>query len=292
VPRIPSGVVVIAMSSWADALEIDARTFPGILLERYRYGAGPPSDYPPHVHETYQIGIALDRGGEYHFRGATSVVPTLGLIVVHPGESHSVRDREERRAPTRYLMLYADVELVQAAGAEAIGRRIAAPFFGAPAFDADLVRTFLALYDGDEDDGLARESRLLMLFATLTARHADEQRRPPALSDARAGVRRARDYLHEHLASAVTLSALADVAGLSRYHLVRAFARAFGAPPHAYQLQLRIDAARRLLASGMSAAHVALVTGFFDQSHFGRHFRRIAGVSPGRYLPMEPDPPR
>lgn len=276
------------MSSWRDSLRIEARSYPGILLESYRYAPGAPSDYPAHVHDTYQLGIALDRGGEYRFRGAARPVPTRGLVIVHPGERHSVRDTAERRAPTRYLMLYADAELVRGAGEEAIGRPITEPYFGAPAFDADLVRTFLALYSGESDDALARESRLLALFGTLTRRHADERRRSSLPSLPPAALRRARDYLRADLASSVSLGEVAEVAGLSRFHLVREFARAFGAPPHAYRLGLRIDAARRLLAMGVPAAQVALQTGFYDQSHLGRHFRRMAGVTPGRYRPVRP----
>lgn len=271
------------MTSWVDTLEIEARASPGILLEGYRYAPGPPSDYPPHVHETYQIGIALDRGGEYRFRGATRPVPTHGLVIIHPGERHSVRETEYRHAPARYLMLYAAVDVVQAAATEAMGRAVAAPFFGAPAFDTDLVRTYISLHSRPDEGELARESRLVMLFAGLTERHGDEERRPPSLRPTPRALSRARDYIHAHATSAVSLSELADVAGLSRYYLVRQFARAYGAPPHAYQLHLRIDSARRLLASGVSAPRVALQTGFFDQSHFGRHFRRIVGTTPGRY---------
>lgn len=278
---MPGGVD--PMVSWSKTLEIEARAWPGVLLERYHYGPGPPSDYPPHVHDTYQVGIALDRGGEYRYRGSMRPVPTRALVIVHPGERHSVRDTDVRRAPARYLMLYVDVEQLQAGAAEMLGRGIAPPFFDAPVFDADLVRTFLALFDRPGDSDLARDSRLLALFAMLTARHADEMRRPRAFRSAGQAVSRAGEYLQANLFSTVGLDELAAVAGLSRYHLVRQFSRTFGAPPHAYQISLRIDAARRLLASGTPVDRVARRTGFYDQSHFGRHFKRIAGVTPGSY---------
>jgi AraC-like DNA-binding protein len=55
----------------------------------------------------------------------------------------------------------------------------------------------------------------------------------------------------------------------------------FGLPPHQYLLQLRVDAARRLLAAKVPASEVAADVGFADQSHF---VRRFLGVTPGRYV--------
>ena len=54
-------------------------------------------------------------------------------------------------------------------------------------------------------------------------------------------------------------------------------------PPHAYHLQLRIDRAKRLLAAGSAPARVANDSGFVDQSHLTRHFRKWVGVTPGAY---------
>ena len=48
--------------------------------------------------------------------------------------------------------------------------------------------------------------------------------------------------------------------------------------------QIRIERAKTLLTRGWPVAHVAVETGFFDQSHFTRRFKRIVGVTPGQYL--------
>jgi transcriptional regulator GlxA family with amidase domain len=54
-------------------------------------------------------------------------------------------------------------------------------------------------------------------------------------------------------------------------------------PPCTYLSQLRITRARRLLEQGMSVVSVAQATGFVDQSHLHRVFRRLVGVTPGVY---------
>jgi AraC-like DNA-binding protein len=94
---------------------------------------------------------------------------------------------------------------------------------------------------------------------------------------------RARDFIRQHCSRAISLDELAALTGLSRYHLVRAFAKEYGLPPHAYQIRLQIERAKTMLEAGMLPATVAVETGFADQSHFTRHFKKISGVTPRKY---------
>ncbi len=98
-----------------------------------------------------------------------------------------------------------------------------------------------------------------------------------------AAVRRARTHLRERWDQRVTLAQLSDVAGLSRFELVRRFREQNGVTPHAYQTNLRVEEARRRLASGVPPATVAGDCGFADQPHLSRVFKRAVGVSPARY---------
>jgi AraC-like DNA-binding protein len=77
---------------------------------------------------------------------------------------------------------------------------------------------------------------------------------------------------------------LAQAAETSKFRLVRLFRSALGAPPHALQVAQRVELARRLLERGVQPAQAAQESGFFDQSHLNRHFRRLTGMSPGRYV--------
>jgi AraC-like DNA-binding protein len=96
-------------------------------------------------------------------------------------------------------------------------------------------------------------------------------------------LRRARDYIVEKGLNKISFDELTQVTGLSRFHLIRSFAREFGMPPHAFQIQVRLERARSLLAAGMSISQVECEVGFADQSHLTRHFRAIFGVTPGQY---------
>jgi AraC-like DNA-binding protein/mannose-6-phosphate isomerase-like protein (cupin superfamily) len=80
-----------------------------------------------------------------------------------------------------------------------------------------------------------------------------------------------------------TVSQAAQRAGMSREGFSRQFRRRHGMPPHAFWLLEKLNDARRLLRTGEPIAAVAAETGFSDQSHLGRCFRRAFGVTPGRY---------
>jgi AraC-like DNA-binding protein len=96
-------------------------------------------------------------------------------------------------------------------------------------------------------------------------------------------VRRAREMLHECFREPMSLSELSRVSGVSPFYLHRSFKRATGVAPHAYQNLLRIANARALLARGVPPCEAAVDSGFCDQSHLTRHFRRAHGLTPAEY---------
>jgi AraC-like DNA-binding protein len=126
----------------------------------------------------------------------------------------------------------------------------------------------------------ALEEELLRLLRHVKRRHGAHVLRA---TDAAPGLVRARQRLHDAIELPVSLAELAALAGVSRFQLLRGFARAFGVTPHAYLVQLRVQRVRRLLADGAVPADAALQAGFADQSHMTRAFVRQFGVTPARY---------
>jgi AraC-like DNA-binding protein len=104
----------------------------------------------------------------------------------------------------------------------------------------------------------------------------DEPRCAPALI-------RVTDHIKRHLAEPLSLQTLAELAGLSPWRFSIVFRRHMGVPPHRYISLCRIEHARELLQQGVSAATVADACGFYDQSHFTRHFKHHCGMTPGQY---------
>jgi len=95
--------------------------------------------------------------------------------------------------------------------------------------------------------------------------------------------RRARAALDAGYPSDLGADELAAAAGCSRFAVYRAFRAAYGISPSDYQRQLRLRAARRMIAAGRPVAEAATEAGFADQAHLNRWFRRSYGITPGVY---------
>ena len=83
----------------------------------------------------------------------------------------------------------------------------------------------------------------------------------------------------------LTIEMLAREVGLSAAHFARAFKETLGRAPHQYLLAQRLERARRLLEStALTLSDIAQRTGFADQAHFTRLFKRAFGTTPGALL--------
>lgn len=96
-------------------------------------------------------------------------------------------------------------------------------------------------------------------------------------------LKRVLDYIHANAAEPLSLSEMADIAECSRYHFCRAFCSSTGATPNAYLVRLRVENAKERIKRGEPLINAALDAGFSDQPHMSRCFKRVYGVSPGKY---------
>lgn len=102
-------------------------------------------------------------------------------------------------------------------------------------------------------------------------------------------VQRALDYIHANLATNLRLEDIADAAKMSVYHFSRTFRKAVGTGPHRYLVQARVERVKALLLSGNgSLAVIAGETGFSDQSHMSKVFRKLTGMSPKAFRAHHP----
>ena len=92
-----------------------------------------------------------------------------------------------------------------------------------------------------------------------------------------------KEYIDEHYAEPVRLETLSRITGLSPFHLQRIFRESEGKSPNDYLQEVRIRKASELLDNGTPIVETALLTGFYDQSHFTNTFRRATGKTPRQY---------
>jgi AraC-like DNA-binding protein len=237
--------------------------------------------YPMHTHDCWTL-LIVDEGLvrydlDRHEHGAMASLVTL-LPPNVPHDGRSVRPEGFRKR-----VLYLDDDLL---GSELTGAAVDHPGLSDPLLRLRIQQLHDVLAWRTED--LEAQTRLLLIHERLNEHlrrgrtgpgegREVPDRRDPGLAG------RLRELLDARVRPGITLDEAAAHLHSHPTHLVRSFKREYGLPPHLYLTGRRVDLARGHLLAGLPAAEVAVLAGFYDQSHLTRHFRRMLGVSPARY---------
>ena len=231
--------------------------------------------YPMHVHDTWAL-LLVDEGAvrydlDRQEHGALErIVTLLPPQVPHDGQSATPRGFRKR-------VLYLDATLLDES---LIGRAVDGPEIRDPVLRGRIHRMHEALrHPGEELDAECR----IELIAERLRGHLLRRFEAPAPVRDRRLAHRMRELLDERIVAGLALREAAGMLYAHPAHLVRAFSGEFGISPHQYLVTRRIDRARRLLLAGSAPHAVAAATGFYDQSHLTRHFKRVVGTTPARY---------
>lgn len=242
-------------------------------------------NFSRHSHEGYTIGV-IERGAQRFYRtGGNHVAPQDSIILVNADEVHTGHSAVE--GGWAYKAMYPVPEQF-----EAISRELGNSGYGTPYFpeavvhDPELASQFRLVFDTLEksDNRLLRETLVYASLIKLMARHGKTPPKPVEMSKAQQQLTLVKTFLDDFPQADVSLEELAKLAGISPFHLVRAFQKQFGFPPHAYQIQARLRYARTLLKAGHSISDTAQECGFHDQSHLHRHFKKAMGITPKQYV--------
>lgn len=265
-------------------INISAQKSGNLLLEQYNYSAGEFAPFETHSHPEYQIGLAADACGKYIYRGSRLTVPQMALNVFHSGAAHQPNTELYRETTHRYRMLYiSPEEMLETARAVGWRKSEELPYFSEFVIDNDvLLRKYHRLFLRS-DSQLEIDMRQTEFIAVLIGHFSQIKSSVKAVKPAPPAIKKAREYLHANYTGQISLDELAGIAELSKYHLCRAFYDAVGISPHVYQNHLRLNRAKKLLVEKLSIAEVACEVGFYDQSHFGKYFKKFLGVTPRRY---------
>jgi AraC-like DNA-binding protein len=242
--------------------------------------------FRPHAHEEFFIALTEAGQAASVYRGDTHAIGPGDIIVLNPEEGHAGGPPPDHS--WAYRSLYLPPDLMRQVAAEFPSGTPPMPWFAAdvvrdPRVAALLLR-FHRLSEWPGSSALHREACLAEGLLLLASRHAGVQRQPRPPGHEPRAVLAAREFLDAHVEDNVTMRDLAQRAGLTPSHLCRVFWRATGMTPHAYQLQVRVRRAKALLLAGHPIAQAAAESGFWDQAHLTRHFKRTIGVTPARYI--------
>lgn len=239
-------------------------------------------DYPLHVHEEYCVALIL-KGSETHIcRGRSYEASTGDILLLKAHEAHSTRS-----ARVEYRAIHILPRNLKRIALLVTGRNSENFFFSDPLVQDPL--TFKSLLDlhlklEQKTSPLEQESEYISAMSLLINRQKKFRLSLELTGKEPRYIELARDYLRSNYAENISLSKLASLTNLSPFHLLRVFRNQTGVPPHEYQTQVRVIEAGRLLRKGYSISDTALATGFFDQSHLSRNFKRVTGMTPGFYL--------
>jgi AraC-like DNA-binding protein len=264
--------------------QVDIRSLaemPGLQLMRASFHT---RTFPRHCHEGYGVGVIEQGALGFYYRGENVVAPAGRINTVNPDEVHTGQAATE--SGWTYRMFYFSADFLQHMTRAVCERPTTQPFFTQGVIEDPDLAGLICQVHGQLGDirvaRLERETMLLEMFARLLVRHTYE---PPTIVRAgreEAPIRRVIDYLDAHFGEDLAVDTLAAIACLSSYHFIRVFTRQTGLTPHAWLMQLRAHKAKELLALGLPIADAALQTGFADQSHLNKIFKRIMGYTPGQ----------
>ena len=259
------------MKELIESKVLDSR--PGALLIQGTFRA---FAFPRHMHDGYSIGLIRRGVNRFQCGSAKWEARTGNICVVNPGEIHT---GEADCEGWSYSNLFVQPETLS----EALGYdSLDPPCFRDRVFtDTRAMQHFVNLTETclSDSNSMAINCAYVLLLARL-GQIANVPVKDKLASEV--SISRVKDLLDSVCDRSLTLAELAAAADMNTFHLVHSFTAAFGISPYAYHLNQRLLHAQRMIVTGTSIPEVAFNTGFSDQAHFTRHFRRFLGVTPGR----------
>ncbi|WP_228122351.1 AraC family transcriptional regulator [Saccharothrix syringae] len=227
--------------------------------------------YHRHSHDAYSFGVTEEGAQSFRCRGGAHTSPAGSVVAFNPDEAHDGYPATEQGFTYRIIH---------------IGPSLVADLLPRLPLFRDPVRHAPALADALRDlhtalrvgTALARDEQLVRTVHAM-ASHV----MPLDVRVADGDPSAAFELVEAHYLEDVPVEALTGATGLSRFALYRAFRSRYGLSPSDHQRQLRLRRARALLSSGVAPAAVAAATGFADQAHLTRWFRRCYGITPAVY---------
>jgi AraC-like DNA-binding protein len=231
--------------------------------------------------KNFQIGFIQQGKGQFFIGEAVHPINEDQLFLVHPGKVHSGKP-DENTGWTVDTIAIKNSFIEELFGA---GTKITFADFVVD--DDHLKKLFIQTLHllNNYNSNLENEGRLYLLLADLIKCKATTTQSNDVKQNINEAVERATAFITKNFTNSFSLNELARQSFLSKFHLLRVFKSATGLTPYAYQMQLRLNEARRLIFQDKSLTEIACELGFTDQAHFTNTFKKHAnGANPSDLL--------
>ncbi|MFE6167246.1 AraC family ligand binding domain-containing protein [Viridibacillus arvi] len=253
-------------------LDIEAYQFKGIMQK-----------FPAHFHEYYVIGF-IEEGQRYLVcKGKEYVINPGDLLLFNPYDTHSCEQIDGKTLDYRCINVKPEIMKKVMLGIN--GNEILPCFKQNVLYDSELVSNLreLHLKISQEESEFKKEELFLYLLEELIQLYSDLTFLPPA-SETSDEIKKVCKFLEENYKKTITLNDLSELTGWSKYHLLRSFTKQKGISPYCYLETIRVNHAKKLLEQGIEPIEVTFLTGFCDQSHLTKFFKRLVGLTPKQYM--------
>ena len=253
--------------------------FPLLYISHSRYSGDWHSLL--HTHHHAELFFLVDGKGFFQVEFQRFPVRSGSLVVVNPYVAHTELSSPEE--PLEYIVV--GLNGVQFDIQNNQEQRF---FFlddsgEQPSFNFCL-QTILQERARMEENYLPICSYLSQAFLIQLRRRLSKQSMSIKRTKSNSSCTRVKQYIDEHYAENISLDKLAEIAHMSKYHLVHAFNEEVGCSPISYLQSRRIAASRRFLElGGYSVSQISSMTGFSSASYFSQRFKKAMGITPQEY---------
>jgi AraC-like DNA-binding protein len=226
--------------------------------------------------KNYQIGLVKQGKGQFFVGDTILPIKEGQLFLIHPGRIHSGKPDEQLGWSIDTIAM--KVSFVE----ELFDSKIAIKFEDFIVDDSELKTQFLKAFDllTTYQSSIENEGKLYLLLSDLIKSKAATSHNEINENQVTA-VDRAINYITKNYKLSFSLDELAEQSFLSKFHLLRVFKNKTGLTPYAYQMQLKLNEARKMIFQNTSLTEIAHDLGFSDQAHFTNTFKKHAnGANP------------
>lgn len=227
----------------------------------------------------YQIGLVQKGKGEFIVGGRSYSIKEGELFLIHPAKIHSGK-------PDFLDGWTVDTIALKASFVYALFDYNRPVFNDTVVSNKELKENFLTAFSllNSFENNFENESKLYLLLTALFNSAAIDLNAAGSKTHHEAA-ERAISFITQHYKRSFSLDELAAISLLSKYHLLRVFKAKTGLTPYAYQMQLKLNEARKLIFKKISLTEIAYELGFADQAHFTNTFKKYAnGANPSDLL--------
>ena len=235
-------------------------------------GRGVSKRFPTHRHKSVSLGMVLKGSRMLTIQKSKYIIAEGDVFIINSDESHSIGETLNEEHDYIVFSLSTNL-LTEYYGA---GLPVFENIVESKVLSENMERLFYQM--------IQKNGKLTNIeIAALIEEMMRFRKKGTSFQQHDSRLENVKKILDSTLTDNISLDTLSDKAAISVFHMARLFKNYTGMAPHQYLLDNRLRCAREMLESGQSVSDIAIAAGFYDTSHFIRHFSNYYGVSPLDY---------